>query len=66
MRWIVDAARTVVGLLSVALYTLFVGSYVIIAANIVPRAKHYDACIKGWGKVFAFATGTRMTVEGAA
>lgn len=61
---IVDVVRTVVGLLSVALYSLFVGSYVIVAANIRPGAKHYDALIKGWGVVFSFATRTRIQVEG--
>jgi 1-acyl-sn-glycerol-3-phosphate acyltransferase len=65
MARIIDGLRTIVGLFTVGLYTLIIGSYVIVAANVVPRAKHYDACIKGWGIVFSFATGTRMTVEGA-
>jgi 1-acyl-sn-glycerol-3-phosphate acyltransferase len=65
VRTVLDLARTAVGLISVALYTVFVGAYVIVAANVAPRARHFDACIKGWGKIFSFATGTRMQVEGA-
>ncbi len=64
-RVILDTARTVIGLLLVGFYTLIIGSYVIVAANIAPRARHFDACIRGWGKVFAFATGTRIVAEGA-
>jgi 1-acyl-sn-glycerol-3-phosphate acyltransferase len=65
VRTVLDMGRTVVGLFSVAVYTLFVGSYVIVASLIVPKARHFDACIKGWGKIFGFATGTRTLVEGA-
>jgi 1-acyl-sn-glycerol-3-phosphate acyltransferase len=63
-RTVLDIARTSIGLLAVAIYVVFVGLYVIVVANIWPRAKHLDACVRGWGILFGFATGTRMDVEG--
>jgi 1-acyl-sn-glycerol-3-phosphate acyltransferase len=64
VRTVLDVARTAVGLLVVAIYVVFIGLYVIVAANIRPGARHLDACVRGWGILFAFATGTRMDVEG--
>jgi 1-acyl-sn-glycerol-3-phosphate acyltransferase len=64
VRTVLDVARTSVGLLVVAIYVVIIGLYVIVVANIWPRAKHLDACVRGWGILFAFATGTRMDVEG--
>jgi 1-acyl-sn-glycerol-3-phosphate acyltransferase len=65
LRTALDAIKTVVGAVLAALYTFLVASYVAVAANLAPQARHLEYIISSWGKVVVFCSGTRMAVDGA-
>ncbi len=65
IRTALDAVKTVLGGILAVIVTFFAASYSAVTANIVPRARHLEWVIRGWGKAVVFCSGTRMAVEGA-
>ena len=64
VRAILSPLLTVVAILSLALSTLILGSYLIILLRIFPRTRQVTPVMRLWAHLFLFTTGTRVTVEG--
>lgn len=63
-RAILSPLLTVVAILSLALSTLILGSYLIILLRIFPRTRQVTPVMRLWAHLFLLTTGTRVTVEG--
>ena len=64
VRAILSPLLTVVAILSLALSTLILGSYLIILLRIFPRTRQVTPVMRLWAHLFLLTTGTRVTVEG--
>ncbi|OFW63626.1 MAG: hypothetical protein A2135_02720 [Actinobacteria bacterium RBG_16_67_15] len=64
VRAILSPLLTVVAILSLALSTLILGSYLIILLHIFPRTRQVTPVMRLWAHLFLLTTGTRVTVEG--
>jgi 1-acyl-sn-glycerol-3-phosphate acyltransferase len=64
VRAILSPFLTVVAILSLALSTLILGSYLIILLRIFPRTRQVTPVMRFWAHLFLLTTGTRVTVEG--
>lgn len=64
LRVALGLIRTVFGLTALALFTLGLGSYVIVLLKIRPRTPQAKHILRAWGRFFLFVTGTKVEVDG--
>jgi 1-acyl-sn-glycerol-3-phosphate acyltransferase len=64
MRTPLNAARTVLGFAVIVLYTVAVCSYLMVVTRFRPGTRHTEILARGWGWLFNFFAGARVTIEG--
>jgi 1-acyl-sn-glycerol-3-phosphate acyltransferase len=64
IRTAVAAIRTTVGWIAIVLYTLILGSYVIVLTWFRPGARHIEPLARSWARLFGFVAGSKEIIEG--
>jgi 1-acyl-sn-glycerol-3-phosphate acyltransferase len=64
MRTPLNAARTVFGFAVIVLYTVAVCSWLMVVTRFRPGTRHTEVVARGWGWLFNFFAGARVTIEG--
>ena len=64
MRTAWNATRTLFGFTVIVLYTIVVCTCLLVATRFGSAARQADLMARGWGRLFIFFSGARVTIEG--
>jgi 1-acyl-sn-glycerol-3-phosphate acyltransferase len=59
-----NAVRTIFGWIVIVLYTIAVCSWLVVVTRFRPATYHTEVLARGWGRLFNFFSGARVTIEG--